>query len=223
MTADPRILFVEDDADIREATTLAMADFGLELVGVGDGRDGLELSRTERFSGALLDVMVPGIDGLSLTRMLRETGEMPIVLLSARGDSIDVVGGLEAGADDYVVKPFETPVLAARLRSALRRADRSAEHGGRYELGDLVVDLSAMSASRDGVPLRLTTTELRLLIELARNSGIALDRHTLLERVWDYAWSGDTRLVDTHVARLRAKVGADRITTVRGVGYRLEP
>jgi len=221
--ADPRILFVEDDADIREATTLALADFGLELVAVGDGREGLELSRSEPFSGALLDVMVPGIDGLSLTRMLRESGPIPIVLLSARGDSLDVVGGLEAGADDYVIKPFETPVLAARLRSALRRADRGQGLGGRYELGELVVDLSAMSASVSGEPLRLTTTELRLLIELARNAGIALDRHTLLERVWDYAWSGDTRLVDTHVARLRAKGGADRITTVRGVGYRLEP
>ena len=221
--SDPRILFVEDDADIREATTLALADFGFELVPVGDGLEGLELSRTERFSGALLDVMVPGMDGLSLTRMLRESGPMPIVLLSARGDSPDVIGGLEAGADDYVVKPFETPVLAARLRSALRRADRNSDQGGRYELGDLVIDLSAMSASSAGVPLHLTTTELRLLIELARNAGIALDRHALLERVWDYSWSGDTRLVDTHVARLRAKVGADRITTVRGVGYRLEP
>ena len=217
-----RVLLVEDDPAIRETASLVLERHGFEVSSAADGETGLaEFERSEP-DVALLDVMLPGIDGVSVCRRIRETSELPVVMLTARSDPLDVVAGLEAGADDYVTKPFDGPVLAARLRAVLRRAAREPDREReRMTFGGLEIDVDAMEVKVDGEPVRLTATEARLLIELGRNVGIVLSRDTLLERVWDYQWSGDTRLVDVHVQRLRAKIGAERIETVRGIGYKL--
>jgi DNA-binding response OmpR family regulator len=162
-----------------------------------------------------------------LCRAIRAESQIPVILMSARSDPIDVVMGLEAGADDYVTKPFEPAVLAARLRAALRRvAPADEDRPAIVEVGSLVVDREGYVVTRDGEALALTPTEYRLLVEFVDNVGMALDRPTLLERVWGYGWAGDTRLVDVHVQRLRAKIEVDPaspelVQTVRGVGYKL--
>ena len=223
----PRMLFVEDDPVIRKATGDYLARNGFEVVLAEDGDRGLAAWRETEPVLALLDVMLPGIDGVALCRAIRAESQIPVILLSARSDPIDVVLGLEAGADDYVTKPFEPAVLAARLRAALRRAGSvEEERQGTVEVGALVIDRDGHEVARDGEALQLTPTEYRLLIEFVDNVGMALDRATLLERVWGYGWAGDTRLVDVHVQRLRAKIEADPSTpelvqTVRGVGYKL--
>jgi DNA-binding response OmpR family regulator len=225
----PRVLLVEDDRAIRESTGRMLERDGFAVRTAANGAAGLAEFEREAPDLALLDIMLPDLDGVALCREIRRRSQLPVVFLSARSDAIDIVLGLEAGADDYVVKPFEPAVLAARLRAVLRRA--SVEPGmpdAPRELasGGLRVDLDGHIATRDGEELALTPTEFRLLAELALNSGIVLDRSTLLERVWGYSWSGDARLVDVHVQRLRAKVEADpsrpvTILTVRGVGYKL--
>jgi DNA-binding response OmpR family regulator len=221
------MLFVEDDPVIRKATGDYLARNGFEVVLAEDGDRGLAAWRETEPVLALLDVMLPGIDGVALCRAIRAESQIPVILLSARSDPIDVVLGLEAGADDYVTKPFEPAVLAARLRAALRRAGSvEEERQGTVEVGALVIDRDGHEVARDGEALQLTPTEYRLLIEFVDNVGMALDRATLLERVWGYGWAGDTRLVDVHVQRLRAKIEADPsapelVQTVRGVGYKL--
>ena len=223
----PRMLFVEDDPVIRKATGDYLARNGFEVVLAEDGDRGLEAWRETEPVLALLDVMLPGIDGVALCRAIRAESQIPVILLSARSDPIDVVQGLEAGADAYVTKPFEPAVLAARLRAALRRAGTAEEERqGTVEVGALVIDRDGHEVSRDGEPLQLTPTEYRLLVEFVDNDGVALDRATLLDRVWGYGWAGDTRLVDVHVQRLRAKIEVDPsapelVQTVRGVGYKL--
>jgi DNA-binding response OmpR family regulator len=159
---------------------------------------------------------------------------VPVIMLSARADSIDVVLGLEAGADDYVTKPFDGAVLVARIRAVLRRfghagrstgeRDGSEEPGERGVLtfGDVEIDTEGMEVRRSGAPVALTPTEMRLLLEFSSAPGTVLSRDKLLERVWDYGWGGDTRVVDVHVQRLRTKIGQDRIDTVRGFGYKLK-
>jgi DNA-binding response OmpR family regulator len=217
----PKVLFVEDDPAIRETTMLVLGGLGFEVTPAPDGQAGLDAFRAAEPDVALLDVMLPHIDGISLTSLIRARSMVPVVLLSARSDPLDVVAGLEAGADDYVTKPYDGPVLAARLRAVLRRAGRVEDADGILRFGELEVDPAGMAARVSGRVVRLTPTEARLLSELARNAGIVLNRDTLLERVWDYACGGDTRLVDVHIQRLRAKVDAGRIETVRGVGYKL--
>ncbi len=233
--ADTHVLFVEDDDVIREATQLALERDGFTVTAVADGLAGLEAFHADRPDIALLDVMVPGLDGVSLCRRIRDTSTVPVIMLSARADSIDVVLGLEAGADDYVTKPFDGAVLVARIRAVLRRfgrATRAAAHapgGGRgtggaedvLRFGDLEVDTDGMEVRSAGRPVALTPTEMRLLLEFSAAPGTVLTRDRLLERVWDYGWGGDTRVVDVHVQRLRTKIGQDRIETVRGFGYKL--
>ena len=219
----PTVLFVEDDPAIRETTALLLESLGFEVTSAENGQSGIDAFRAQPPDVALLDVMLPRVDGITVTRLIRAESATPVVLLSARGDPLDVVAGLEAGADDYVAKPFDGPVLAARLRAVLRRARREAGQvdDDRIVVGELEIDVAGMTARVRGAEARLTTTEARLLIELARSAGVVLDRDTLLDRVWDYKWGGDTRLVDVHIQRLRAKIGAERIATVRGVGYKL--
>ncbi|MET9643952.1 two-component system response regulator CseB [Streptomyces syringium] len=231
---DTHVLFVEDDDVIREATQLALERDGFEVTAVPDGLTGLERFRERQPDIALLDVMVPGLDGVSLCRRIRDESTVPVIMLSARADSIDVVLGLEAGADDYVTKPFDGAVLVARIRAVLRRfghasgpnGSAAAEtpdtiEGGVLRFGDLEVDTEGMEVRKAGLPVALTPTEMRLLLEFSAAPGTVLSRDRLLERVWDYGWGGDTRVVDVHVQRLRGKIGQDRIETVRGFGYKL--
>ncbi|MEU9863561.1 two-component system response regulator CseB [Streptomyces sp. NPDC047971] len=232
--AETHVLFVEDDDVIREATQLALERDGFTVTAMPDGLSGLEAFRADRPDIALLDVMLPGMDGVSLCRRIRDESTVPVIMLSARADSIDVVLGLEAGADDYVTKPFDGAVLVARIRAVLRRfghaggpAPGDPGHdrgptGGVLVFGDLEVDTDGMEVRRDGAPVGLTPTEMRLLLEFSSAPGTVLSRDKLLERVWDYGWGGDTRVVDVHVQRLRTKIGQDRIETVRGFGYKLK-
>ncbi|MFB6521954.1 MULTISPECIES: two-component system response regulator CseB [unclassified Streptomyces] len=232
--AETHVLFVEDDDVIREATTLALERDGFVVTAMPDGLSGLESFRADRPDIALLDVMVPGMDGVSLCRRIRDESTVPVIMLSARADSIDVVLGLEAGADDYVTKPFDGSVLVARIRAVLRRfghaggpqgggseEDASGERGV-LAFGDLEVDTEGMEVRKAGASVALTPTEMRLLLEFSTSPGTVLSRDRLLERVWDYDWGGDTRVVDVHVQRLRTKIGQDRIETVRGFGYKLK-
>nr|CAH60130.1 putative two-component response regulator [Streptomyces tenjimariensis] len=233
--AETHVLFVEDDDVIREATQLALERDGFTVTAMPDGLSGLESFRADRPDIALLDVMLPGMDGVSLCRRIRDESTVPVIMLSARADSIDVVLGLEAGADDYVTKPFDGAVLVARIRAVLRRfghaggaespdpEGRGQAERGLLVFGDLEVDTEGMEVRRAGAPVALTPTEMRLLLEFSSAPGTVLSRDKLLERVWDYGWGGDTRVVDVHVQRLRAKIGQDRIETVRGFGYKLKP
>ena len=219
-SARPRILLVEDDPTIREMTQLALQRDGFAVDTAGDGATGLSAFRSHAPDLVLLDVMLPGVDGVSVCRTIREGSVVPIVMLTARTDPIDVVLGLEAGADDYVTKPFEPSILAARLRAVLRRVARH-DASPILHVRQLVIDRAGMEVHVAGEPVSLTPTEYRLLLELAEHSGVVCSRERLLEEVWGYVWAGDTRLVDMHVRRLRAKIGADMIETVRGAGYKL--
>ncbi|GAA1628322.1 two-component system response regulator CseB [Kribbella alba] len=222
-----RILMVEDDAVIREATQLTLERHGYDVTTAEDGLEAIESFEKIHPDAVMLDIMLPGLDGISVCRRIRESSTVPIVMVSARGDALDVVLGLEAGADDYVTKPFDTQVLVARLRAVMRRAvvdpERPAPATGASveSFGDLELDREALEVRRGGSTVQLTPTELKLLIEFANNPGVVLSRSTLLQRVWDYEWGGDGRLVDVHLQRLRTKIGADRIETVRGFGYKL--
>ncbi|MFF4233859.1 two-component system response regulator CseB [Streptomyces sp. NPDC001820] len=233
--AETHVLFVEDDDVIREATQLALERDGFVVTAMPDGLRGLEAFRANRPDIALLDVMVPGLDGVSLCRRIRDESTVPVIMLSARADSIDVVLGLEAGADDYVTKPFDGAVLVARIRAVLRRFGHAAgaagggagsadqdPQGPLLAFGDLEIDTEGMEVRKGGAPVGLTPTEMRLLLEFSSTPGTVLSRDKLLERVWDYGWGGDTRVVDVHVQRLRTKIGQDRIETVRGFGYKLK-
>ncbi|WP_405621354.1 response regulator transcription factor [Streptomyces sp. NBC_01511] len=233
--AEARLLLVEDDEVIRNTVRMLLERYGFTVSTAADGLTGLEMFRETDPDLLLLDVMLPDLDGIGLCRRVRELSLAPILMMSARGDALDVVAGLEAGADDYVVKPCESAVLVARIRSLLRRVSFTppaagggggAGNGGQVAtgvlaFGDLTVDTRGMEVRRAGQVVALTPTELRMLLEFAGSPGVVLERRTLLSRVWDHAWHGDTRVVDLHVQRLRAKIGADRIETVRGFGYKL--
>jgi len=226
---DARILLVEDDASIREITALGLRAAGFEVDTAADGAEGLDRWRRERPDLVLLDVMLPRLDGLEVLRAIRREATTPVVMLTARADTIDVVVGLESGADDYVRKPFELPELVARVRAALRRrgADAGDAADGLVRLGPLRIDPAGRTVTRDGVAIELTRTEFDLLVELARHAGQVVARDQLLDRVWGYDYLGDSRLVDVAIGRLRAKVEADPaepqlILTVRGVGYKAQ-
>jgi DNA-binding response OmpR family regulator len=219
------VLVIEDDDRIRTALLLALEDEGHVVHAAASAEDGLAVQRSTPADTVLVDLMLPGLDGFDCIRELRRTDDVPIVVISARSDTHDVVGALEAGADDYLIKPVAMKELSARLR-ALRRRGRThnAEISG-IVVGELVVRPLAGEVLLRGQPLALTRTEFRLLCELAEHSGMVLSRQQLLERVWEYDF-GDGRLVDVHIGRLRQKIEDDpaaptRLLTVRGLGYKL--
>jgi Response regulators consisting of a CheY-like receiver domain and a winged-helix DNA-binding domain len=196
---------------------------GYDVTVCANGLNVLPLFRAERPDLVLLDVMLPGLDGVSVCAQLREESDVPIIMMSARTDSVDVIGGLEAGADDYVTKPFENSVLLARVKARLRRQEPEAET---LRIADLTIDLKGHQVLRDGKDLRVTPLEFDLLTVLARKPWQVFTREELLEQVWGYRHStADTRLVNVHIQRLRSKVEKDPdnpevVLTVRGVGYR---
>lgn len=222
---DARILLVEDDPSIREVTAIGLTAAGFVVTTAADGIEALERFGSDSYDLVLLDVMLPRLDGYEVCRQIRRTSTLPIVMVTARTDTMDVVVGLEAGADDYVRKPFEVPELIARVRAALRRAGRLPDETDRLTLGPLSVDVAGRAVSRDGVDVPLTRTEFDLLIELVRHPGQVLTRDVLLDRVWGYDYLGDSRLVDVAIQRLRAKIETDPaapelVLTVRGAGYK---
>ena len=218
-----RVLVVDDDLALAEMLGIVLRNEGLETAHIADGSSAMAAFREHRPDLVLLDVMLPGMDGLEVCRQIRAESGVPIVMLTARTDTVDVVLGLESGADDYVVKPFKPQELIARVRARLRRGDEPAPE--RLVVGDLDIDVAGHSVTRDGETLGLTPLEFDLLVALARKPWQVFTREVLLEQVWGYRHAGDTRLVNVHVQRLRSKIERDPehpeiVVTVRGVGYK---
>ena len=221
-----RILTVEDDERIRTAVSLALQEEGWEVEETSNGEDALASFSRQPSDVVLIDIMLPGIDGFEVCRKIRRLGDVPIVMVTARSDSHDVVAGLEAGADDYLRKPFDSKELAARVR-ALLRMSKTIGAASNFSFDQLEIIADEGLVRINGKEVHLTRTEFKLLIELATNSGKVLSREDLLERVWGYDYFGDSRLVDVHVRRLRTKVEMDPanpryVVTVRGMGYKLQ-
>ncbi|WP_027342346.1 response regulator transcription factor [Hamadaea tsunoensis] len=220
------VLVIEDDDRIRTSLELALEDEGYAVRGASSAEEGLALQRQEPADTVLVDLMLPGLDGFDAIRELRRGDDVPIVVVSARSDTHDIVAALEAGADDYLVKPVAVKELSARLRALRRRARAAAAAIPGLVFGDLEVRPLAGEVRLAGQPVSLTRTEFRLLCEFAEHPGLVLSRQQLLERVWEYDF-GDERLVDVHVGRLRQKIETEPgnpryLVTVRGLGYKLQ-
>lgn len=219
-----RILIVDDDPALSEMLQIVLGQEGYETYRCGTGTQALAQLRESRADLVLLDLMLPGRDGVSVCRDIRMESDVPVVMLTAKSDTADVVAGLEAGADDYIAKPFKSKELVARIRTRLRRM--SADPGtDELEIGDLTISVPAHTVKRAGEELPLTPLEFDLLHALARRPTQVFSREALLEEVWGYRNAADTRLVNVHVQRLRAKVEKDPerpeiVVTVRGIGYR---
>ena len=223
-----RILTVEDDERIRTALRLALEDEGWDVDEVASGEEALTAFNRVPADVVLVDIMLPGIDGFDICRAIRKSSDVPIVMITARSDTHDVVAGLEAGADDYLTKPFAPKELSARIRALLRRTRASDVGGDQLVFNDLEILPDEGIVRMSGTEAHLTKTEFRLLVELASNPGRIFSREVLLERVWGLGYFGDGRLVDVHVRRLRTKIEPDpanprHVVTVRGLGYKLQP
>ncbi|MFI9585323.1 response regulator [Streptomyces sp. NPDC052236] len=224
----PRVLLIEDDPSVREGVELGLRRRGHEVRAAETGESGLDALREFHPELVLLDLMLPGMNGVQVCRRIRETSQLPIIMLTARGDDFDVVVGLEAGADDYIVKPARTEVIEARIRAVLRRlADPGGRPGVEFH-GELAIDRSGLNVAKSGERLPLAPSELKLLLHLSASPEQVFSRQQLLEYVWEHSYHADARLVDACVRRLRHKVedpsGNPRyIQTVRGFGYRFGP
>lgn len=221
-----RVLVVDDDPALAEMLTIVLRGEGFDTAVVGDGTRALPAVRELRPDVVLLDLMLPGMNGIDVCRAIRSESGVPIVMLTAKSDTVDVVLGLESGADDYVVKPFKPKELVARIRARIRRME--AEPAEQLSIGDVTIDVPAHQVMRDGKPIALTPLEFDLLVALARKPRQVFTREVLLEQVWGYRHAADTRLVNVHVQRLRAKIEKDPehpeiVVTVRGVGYKAGP
>jgi len=220
------VLLVEDDPGARQGLELALRRLGYGVRPAASGEAALQDIRDMTVDVVVLDVMLPGLDGFEVCRRLRRGSDVPVIMLTARADDFDVVGGLEAGADDYVVKPVEPRVLDARIRAVLRRIARAGSPAETH--GELVIDRDSLIVRRAGHEVSLTPTELRLLLVLSGSPRQVFSREQLLDLVWEHDYLGDSRLVDACVQRLRAKIETDTtdpryIQTVRGFGYRFGP
>lgn len=223
-----RVLTVEDDERIRASVKLALEDEGWIVDEASSGEEALIIFNRVPADVVLIDIMLPGIDGFELCRNLRQSSDVPIVMVTARVDTHDVVAGLEAGADDYLTKPFAPKELSARIRALLRRVRPSVPGHSRLTFGNLEIIPDEGKVLLDKREAQLTKTEFRLLCELAHDPGGVFSRESLLDKVWGYGYFGDGRLVDVHIRRLRMKVETDpanpqHVITVRGLGYRLQP
>ncbi|MCX5193534.1 response regulator transcription factor [Streptomyces sp. NBC_00249] len=224
----PRVLLIEDDPSIREGVGLGLRRRGHEVSAAGTGEEGLTLMGTFHPDLVLLDLMLPGINGVQVCRRIRESSEVPIIMLTARGDDLDIVVGLEAGADDYIVKPARTEVIEARVKAVLRRL---LDPVGRPEVeqhGALAVDRAGLTVAKDGERVPLAPSEIKLLLHLSASPERVFSRQQLLEYVWEHSYHADARLVDACVRRLRNKIedpgsSPRYIQTVRGFGYRFGP
>jgi DNA-binding response OmpR family regulator len=222
-----RILTVEDDERIRTAVKLALEDEGWKVEEAETGEEALERFNQAPTDVVLIDIMLPGVDGFEVCRSIRRISDVPIIMVTARDDTHDIVAGLEAGADDYLTKPFAPKELSARIRAMLRRARPSDSGATHLRFGDLEIVPEEGVVRRAGEEVHLTKTEFRLLLELANSPGRVLSREVLLERVWGHGYFADGRLVDVHIRRLRTKVEVDaanprHVVTVRGLGYKLQ-
>jgi len=222
------VLLVDDEVDILETVRYALEQDGFEVRALRDGDAALEAARSEPYDVVILDLMLPGMSGMDVCRILRGESAVPIVLLTARDAEVDRVLGLELGADDYVTKPFSTAELVSRIRAILRRRelDRASQIGSELRAGGLVIDLARHVVTVDGAPVDLTPSEFRLLLLLAEEPGRVFTRQQIMEHLWQTPYVGDTRACDAHVSNLRRKIERDhthpeRIVTVREVGYKL--
>jgi len=224
-----RLLIVEDDDDVRLTLRLLLEDEGYDVSEAADGDEGLARFASDKPALVILDLKLPGKSGFDVCRALRQQSDVPIIMVTAQVDSFDVVAGLEAGADDYVTKPFVPKELAARIRAQLRRWQGSLSgDSNEFHVGDLVIRPDEGVVLKGDEEVHLTRTEFKLLCDFAANPGRVFSREVLLERVWGYDYLGDGRLVDAHIRRLRTKVEDDpgsprHIVTVRGLGYKLVP
>jgi len=221
-----RVLVVDDDSALAEMLGIVLKGEGFEPTFVYDGDKALEIFRDTHPDLVLLDLMLPTVDGIDVCRQIRAESGVPIVMLTAKTDTVDVVLGLESGADDYIVKPFKSKELIARVRARLRRTDEPSPE--MLQIQNVTIDVAGHSVKRDDVPVSLTPLEFDLLVALARKPRQVFTREVLLEQVWGYRHAADTRLVNVHVQRLRAKIEKDPehpeiVVTVRGVGYRAGP
>ncbi len=217
------ILVVDDDDALAEMVGIVLAQEGFETVFCEEGDKAYDAFISSQPNLVLLDLMLPGINGIEVCTQIRQESDVPIIMLTAKSDTEDVVRGLEAGADDYIAKPFKPAELLARVRARLRPRD---EHNNEpIKIGDLLIDLAGHSVSRDGRPIALTPLEFDLLASLARQPGQVMTRESLLDSVWGYEKTVDSRLVNVHIQRLRSKIEQDPenpqiVLTVRGVGYK---
>lgn len=217
------ILVVDDEKDLRDILEDILIKENYKVTKASNGSEALEYMYDTKFDLILLDVMMPEMDGWSVLREIRDMEYVPVIMLTARNLENDEVFGFELGADEYITKPFRKAILLARIRALLKRAGQT-ENVTNYDFGTLHIDTKAVRVLDNGQPVNLSSTEYELLIYLITNSGVALTREQMLDKVWGMDYFGGTRTVDTHIKRLRSKLGehAKRISTVRGIGYRFE-